>query len=237
IKYRKECEQVENDTALSAKGICFAYKKGLPDVFFSLDYKAEKGKINAIVGANGSGKTTLLKCLCGVLKCYGGKIKANGKASYMPQNVQTLFVCDTVRDEVHDEKLLMRFGLDGLAERNPFDLSGGEAQRLALAKIMSVDCDIMLLDEPTKSVDAPFSIEFAKMLKVLTEKGKTIIIVTHDLEFAGRYADNTAFLFNGKIVANSSAREFFSSLSTYTTSISRLTGGKAVSIDDIEVMQ
>lgn len=176
---------------------------------FSLDYQAEKGKINAIVGANGSGKTTLLKCLCGVLKCYSGKIKASGRTAYMPQNVQTLFVCDTVREEVNDEKLLTQFGLDGLVQRNPFDLSGGEAQRLALAKIMSVDCDIMLFDEPTKSVDAPFSIEFAGMLKALTEKGKTVIVVTHDLEFAGRYADNTAFLFNGKIIANSPAREFF----------------------------
>ena len=237
ITYRKECVQVKNDTSLTAKGICFAYKKGLPDVFLSLDYQAEKGKINAIVGANGSGKTTLLKCLCGVLKCYSGKIKASGRTAYMPQNVHTLFVCDTVREEVNDAKLLTQFGLDRLVQRNPFDLSGGEAQRLALAKIMSVDCDIMLLDEPTKSVDAPFRIEFAGMLKALTEKGKTIIVVTHDLEFAGRYADNTAFLFNGKIIANSPAREFFSSLSTYTTSISRLTGGKAVSVDDIEVEQ
>ena len=227
----------KNDNATDVKGICFTYKKGLPDVFYGLDYKAEQGKINAIVGANGSGKTTLLKCIGSVLKCYGGKIKSKGKTAYMPQSVQTLFVKDTVFEEIGNGELLSRFGLSGLSDRNPFDLSGGEAQRLALAKIMSVNADILLLDEPTKSVDAPFAAEFAKMLQALAGEGKTIILATHDLEFAGRYADNAAFLFGGKIAANASAREFFSMLEAYTTSISRLTKGKAVSVDDIEVAQ
>ena len=227
----------KNGDAISVKGICFTYKKGLPDVFYGLDYKAEQGKINAIVGANGSGKTTLLKCIGGVLKCYGGKIKSNGKTAYMPQNVQTLFVKDAVFEEIENDELLSRFGLTHLADRNPFDLSGGEAQRLALAKIISVNADILLLDEPTKSVDASFSADFAGMLRELANEGKTIILATHDLEFAGRYADNAAFLFGGKIAANADAHEFFSMLETYTTSISRLTKGKAVSIDDIEVAQ
>lgn len=77
--------------ALSARGLAFAYKKGAEDVLFGLDYTAEKGCINAVVGANGSGKTTLLKCLCKILKPYGGKIKMQGRAVYMPQNVQALF--------------------------------------------------------------------------------------------------------------------------------------------------
>ena len=227
----------KNNDAITVKGIYFTYKRGLPDIFRGLDYKAEQGKINAIVGANGSGKTTLLKCIGGVLKCYGGKIKASGKTAYMPQNVQTLFVKDTVREEIANETLLSRFGLERLADRNPFDLSGGEAQRLALAKIVSVNADILLLDEPTKSVDAPFAAEFAGILRALANDGKTVIIVTHDLEFAGRYADNAAFLFDGRIAANAPAHDFFALLETYTTSISRLTKGRAVSIDDIEVAQ
>ena len=227
----------KNEAATTVKGICFTYKKGLPDVFYGLDYKAEQGKINAIVGANGCGKTTLLKCIGGVLKCYGGKIKSNGKTAYLPQNVQTLFVKDTVFEEIGNGELLSRFGLERLAQRNPFDLSGGEAQRLALAKIISVGADILLLDEPTKSVDAPFAAEFAGMLRELTNEGKTVILATHDLEFAGRYADNAAFLFGGKIAASAPARAFFSMLETYTTSVSRLTKGRAVSVDDIEVAQ
>lgn len=239
--YELICKEKEiagkNDNTITVKGICFTYKKGFPDVFYGLDYRAEQGKINAIVGANGSGKTTLLKCIGGVLKCYGGKIKAKGKTAYMPQNVQTLFVKDTVFEEIENEELLIRFGLTNLADRNPFDLSGGEAQRLAFAKILSVNADILLLDEPTKSVDAPFAAQFAEMLRELTNDGKTVIITTHDLEFAGRYADNAAFLFDGKIAASAGSREFFSMLETYTTSISRLTKGKAVSVDDIEVAQ
>lgn len=237
IIYKDREPTHKNDNAISVKGICFTYKKGLPDVFYGLDYKAEQGKINAIVGANGSGKTTLLKCIGGVLKCYGGRIKSKGKTAYMPQNVQTLFVKDTVLEEIGNGELLGRFGLTELADRNPFDLSGGEAQRLALAKIMSVGADILLLDEPTKSVDAPFAAEFAEMLRELTNEGKTVILSTHDLEFAGRYADNAAFLFGGRIAANANGREFFSMLETYTTSISRLTKGKAISVDDIEVKQ
>ena len=237
LVYKNRETKGEADKAIAVKGICFTYKKGLPDVFFGLDYKARQGKINAIVGVNGCGKTTFLKCLAGVLKCYGGKIRAKGKTAYMPQNVYTLFVKDTVADEIENEELLERFGLSRLANRNPFDLSGGEAQRLALAKIMSVGADILLLDEPTKSVDAPFAIEFAKMLRELTNEGKTIIFATHDLEFAGRFADYAAFLFGGRIAASAPVNEFFSMLETYTTSISRLTKGRAVSVDDIEVAQ
>lgn len=237
LKYREKVEREKSGAALTAKGLCFTYKRGLQDVFFKLDYCAEQGKINAIIGANGCGKTTLLKCLCGVLKCYGGKIKLNGKAAYMPQNVQTLFLKDTVLQEIDDMELLKEFGLEALSQKNPFDLSGGEAQRLALAKIMAANCDILLLDEPTKSVDAPFAACFAKMLRKITDKGKTVIMVTHDLEFAARYADNAAFLFNGRIAASDSAKEIFSSLDIYTTSIAKLTKGRAVSAEEIEVAQ
>lgn len=235
IKIKDESEYTGTEAALTAKNISFAYKKGLPDVFFQLDYRAEKGRIHAVVGANGCGKTTLLKCLSGVLKCYSGRIKAKGKTSYMPQNVQTLFMYDTVSDEVNSDELLRTLRLDRFSARNPFDLSGGEAQRLALAKMLSTGADILLLDEPTKSVDAAFKNEFALMLKSLCRQGKTVIFVTHDLEFAGRYADRVSFLFDGRIIADAPRREFFSGLDIYTTALSRLTGGKAVSVDDTEV--
>ena len=233
--YKDFIPRKNNGESVCVKGICFTYKKGAPDVFFGLDYTAERGKINAIVGANGSGKTTLLKCIASILKYYGGKIKSDGKTAYMPQNVQTLFLEETVAEEIGGADLPESLRLEQLADRNPFDLSGGEAQRLALAKLISVDADILLLDEPTKSVDAPFCAELAEILRGLTDGGKTVIIATHDLEFAARYADNCAFLFNGRIAASAPCREFFSTLRIYTTSISKLTEGKAVCIDDIEV--
>lgn len=235
LKYKKREPLKRNAPSLVVKGLCFTYKKGSSDVFFKLDYKAEAGKINAIVGANGCGKTTLLKCLAKILKPYSGKIKADGKVSYLPQNVKTLFLCDTVAEEVNSFEMLEKFNLQKLTDRNPFDLSGGEAQRLALAKIISLDSDILLLDEPTKSVDSYFAEEIAAILKELAKTGKTIVIVTHDLEFAARYADNVSFLFNGQIVASAPTGEFFSVLNNYTSTISKLTDGKAVSIDEIEV--
>lgn len=235
IKEKSAEPYVKGEKSLVAKNISFAYKKGLKDVFFSLDYSAEKGKINTIIGANGSGKTTLLKCLSNVLKCYSGKIKAKGKTAYLPQNVQTLFLKDTVLEEVPDKNILKKFDLDKYEEQSPFDLSGGEAQRLALAKVISLNADIILLDEPTKSIDVVFKNDFANMLKELAKSGKTIIIVTHDLEFAGKYSDVVSFLFDGKIIASAPRREFFSSLDVYTTSLSRLTNGRAVSLSDVEV--
>lgn len=235
IKEKNITPYVKSEKTLVAKDISFAYKKGLKDVFFSLDYSAEKGRINAIVGANGSGKTTLLKCFSKILNCYSGKIKTKGKTAYLPQNVETLFLKDTVLEEVENIDILKKFNLEKLAEQSPFDLSGGEAQRLALAKVISLDADIILLDEPTKSVDVVFKKEFSGMLKELANNGKTIIIVTHDLEFAGKYADLVSFLFDGKIIASSPRREFFSSLDIYTTSLSRLTNGRVVSLDDVEV--
>lgn len=237
LRYKACVPSCKMDASLVVKGLCFTYERKLPDVFYKLDYEAEHGKINAVIGANGSGKTTLLKCLCGVLKSYGGKIKTKGKAAYMPQNVHTLFLKDTVFQEIGDMKLLERFNLEKLAQKNPFDLSGGEAQRLALAKMMTVQCDVLLLDEPTKSVDAPFAACFAEMLRTLADEGKTIVFATHDLEFAARYADNAAFLFNGKIAASAPVKEVFSALDIYTTSIAKLTGGKAVSAKEIEVAE
>lgn len=224
------------ETVLAVKNLCFAYKKGERDILRSLSFSAYKGKINMILGANSSGKTTLLKVLSGVLRHYSGRIKAKGKVCYMPQNVKTMFLKDTVFEELSsDETLLKSFSLDELRNRNPFDLSGGEEQRLALAKTVQTGADIFLLDEPIKSVDACFKDELAVMLRELCAMGKTIIIVTHDLEFAGRYADYVSFLFDGEIIAFNDRKRFFSGLDIYTTALSRLTGGQAVSIDDIKV--
>lgn len=228
-----ECENGEN--AVTVKKLAFAYKRNAPDVLFGADYKAQAGKINVIVGANGCGKTTLLKCLGGVLRPYGGKIKKSGKTAYLPQNVYTLFLSDTVGEEIQNDEILRRFSLERLKNRNPFDLSGGEAQRLALAKIEQTGADIFLLDEPTKGTDAVFRRQLAEILHSWCGQGKTIILSTHDLEFAGRYADNAAFLFNGHIVSSAPRRRFFSALDIYTTALSALTDGRMVCVDDAEV--
>lgn len=226
----------KEDKVLTAKNLYFAYKKGQKDVLFSLNFNAYNGKINCIVGSNGSGKTTLLKVLSGVLKCYSGKIKARGRVCYMPQNIKSMFLKDTVLEELDaDERLMKSFQLEKLKNRNPFDLSGGEEQRLAIAKIVKTGADIILLDEPSKSMDACFKLQLADMLKGLCSQGKTIIMVTHDLAFAGRFADYVSFLFDGNITVTEERRSFFSRLNMYTTSLSRLTNGRAVGLDDLKV--
>lgn len=235
-KSEKE-EKEKCSAALTVKGLAFTYKKKAPDVLFDLNYTAFEGKLNVIVGANSSGKTTLLKCISKILKPYSGKIKAAGKTAYMPQNVNSLFLEETVFDEAPNDVLLNKLGLSELKTANPFDLSSGEAQRLALAKMLMCGVDILLLDEPTKSIDASFKKELASILKELCSQGKTVVAVTHDLEFAGRYADYCAFLFDGKITALQERKSFFSSLSMYTTALSRLTSGRIVSADDAEVME
>ncbi|MCD7872174.1 MAG: energy-coupling factor ABC transporter ATP-binding protein [Clostridiales bacterium] len=234
LKAKEIQTKSESKISLCAKRLAFTYKKNMPDVLYDLNYTAYYGCINIIIGANGSGKTTLLKCLSKILKPYSGKVRCNGKIAYMPQNVQAMFLEDKVMLEVQNKSLLEKFGLSSLENCNPFDLSGGEAQKLALAKITDCGADVILLDEPTKSIDAAFKSDFAEMLRDMCRKGKTIVAVTHDLEFAGRYADYAAFLFNGEIIAQSGAKEFFSSLKIYTTALSRLTQGKIISVDDAE---
>ncbi len=235
VKEKAVSDYIQTPAAVKVKNLAFTYKKKSPDVLFGVDYKAQSGRINVIVGANGSGKTTLLKCISGILHPYGGRITKKGKTAYLPQNVYSLFLCDTVSGEVNSDEILRRYALEELKERNPFDLSGGEAQRLALAKIEQTGADILVLDEPTKGTDAVFRACLADILHAWCLAGKTVILATHDLEFAGRYADNAAFLFNGYIVSSAPRRQFFSALDIYTTSLSALTGGRIVSVDDAEV--
>lgn len=237
VKEKPAEKYINTPAEVTVKYLAFAYRKNAPDVLFGLNYKAQIGKINVIIGSNGCGKTTLLKCIAGILRPYGGRIKKIGKTAYMPQNVYSLFLSDTVGGEVNSDEILCRYSLEELKERNPFDLSGGEAQRLALAKIEQTGADIFVLDEPTKGMDAVFKSQLSNIMSGWCEKGKTVILATHDLEFAGRYADNAAFLFNGAIVSSAPRRQFFSALDIYTTSLSALTNGRIVSVDDAEVEQ
>lgn len=229
-------ENEKTDIAIKVKDICFAYEKG-NDILFNLSMNIQKGKINAIVGANGSGKTTLLKVISGVKKHYRGKIKANVKVAMLCQNPFDLFTKDKCEDEVQFGELTKFLDIDDIKEQHPYDLSGGQAGRLALAKVLQAGADIILLDEPTKALDSALKIKFAKLLKQLCDEGKTIVIVSHDVEFVGEYADVVSFVSNGDIVATANRQEFFSSLSFYTTAIARMTNGiekNIVSLTDLE---
>ena len=239
------------ETVLCIKDLWFRYEKGLPDVLKGVTVNISKGEHYAILGANGAGKSTLLSVIANIFKAYRGSIKVfeNRKISYLPQNPKLLFTKKTVYDDLdemlskndteRDKKLKTVIGLcmlSSLLNRHPYDLSGGEQQRAALAKVLLTKPDILLLDEPTKGIDEHFKEEFAKILKSLQNSGVTVITVSHDIEFCAKYATRCAMFFDGTIVSESSPESFFAGKNFYTTAAARISRGiieNAVSEDDI----
>lgn len=228
-------DTMQNNTreyAAVLSDICFRYEKNLPDVINNLSVKIQKGEFLCIMGGNGVGKTTLLSIICGILTPYCGKINVNGKLAFLPQNPQILFAKNTVIEElttdfniadgINIDEILKICRLENLKNYHPFDLSGGEQQRLAFAKILLCNPDILLLDEPTKGFDQAFKDDFADILQNLRQKGITVIAVTHDVEFAARHASQCALFFDGRIICKCSPRVFFCSNNFYTTSANRM---------------
>lgn len=212
----------ENTPILTVKELCVSYGRRC-DVLRSVTLSVYRGEVYALLGGNGSGKTTLLKAVFGIEKPLSGRIRRCEKAAYLPQNPCEILGADTVREEVPDETQLEKFGLTELSERNPLDLSGGERQRLALAKLLSGSPELLLLDEPTKGMDALAKAEFAELLRGST--GTAVLLVTHDAEFAAKCADRCGLLFNGEVVSEGEPAAFFGENYFYTTPLCRLAKG------------
>lgn len=248
----EETDSPKGSKLIDLKNLWFRYEKNSPDILKGTELTINKGEILSVLGGNGAGKTTLLSVLTGLARPYRGKIYINGKPAVikdprkfglalLPQDPQTLFVRETVRSELEEmlsdsgysdcEKqarisyVSNLCGLNGLLERHPYDLSGGEQQKAALAKILLTEPEILLLDEPTKGLDCAFRHRLALILRKLTENGTTVILVSHDLEFCSVYSDRCAMLFGGRIVSRETPKRFFSENGIYTTSISRMTKG------------
>ena len=217
--------------------VWFRYEKDTPDILKSVSLKAYPGQLYCILGGNGTGKSTTLSVLSGIRKPYRGKrICRAKKVAALPQNPQMLLVKKTVREEllsvfpgkklpeVADKigEMVTICRLEGLLDRHPFDLSGGEQQRTALAKVLLQDPEVLLLDEPTKGVDNDFKITFAQILKELTARGVCIIMVSHDVEFCARYANRCGLFFDGGIVTQDAPQPFFAGKSFYTTAANRM---------------
>ncbi len=237
---------------IEIRELWFRYEKNSPDILKGVDLTINEGEILSVLGGNGAGKTTLLSVMTGLRRQYRGKIYINGKAAvikdprrtgiaFLPQDPQTLFVCESVRSELEEMLSDSSFseeekqgkisyvsgicGLNGLLDRHPYDLSGGEQQKAALAKILLTEPKILLLDEPTKGLDCAFKHKLALILRRLTENGTTIILVSHDLEFCCEHSDRCAMLFCGRIISCVPPAKFFSENGIYTTSVSRMTKG------------
>ncbi|MBP1557448.1 MAG: ATP-binding cassette domain-containing protein [Oscillospiraceae bacterium] len=242
----------DGDTAINAKNLWFRYEKELPDILKGFSLTLKKGEFYALLGGNGTGKSTMLKVLSKLLTAHRGEIDINGRLALLPQDPQTLFVKKTVREDLREmlrgcklsqaeqqEKvatIAKICGLTELLERHPYDISGGEQQRCALAKVLLTSPDIILLDEPTKGLDAGFKAEFAAILKNLTAQGVTILMVSHDIEFCAEYAHRCGLFFDGSIVTEAAPRDFFSGNSFYTTAANRMARHllpRAITVSDI----
>lgn len=232
--------------ALQCKNLWQRYEKNSPDILKGCDLGIRKGECYGLLGSNGGGKSTLLRVICGLCKPYMGTVSLFGKKqkaykngslfremlAFLPQEPVTMFVKESVRedllqsgDKVTVENVSQRMGIEHLLDRHPWDLSGGEIQKCAFAKILLADPKIIVLDECTKGMDSFAKKALGDILLDLKDEGRTILLVTHDLEFAAQYCDRCGLLFDGKIVAEDNAVEFFSHNRFYTTAAAKLTRG------------
>lgn len=242
----------ESDTVLSAEGLRFRYEKDGADVVRDFSLSLHKGEFLALLGGNGTGKSTCLKLLAGLLQPLDGTVQRDRKAILLPQDPKLLFVKKTVREDLQEvlkrecvsedermeklKKAAVFCGLEELLDRHPYDLSGGEQQRAALAKVLLFEPEILLLDEPTKGLDADFKQELGEMLEALLREGKTVLMVSHDVEFCAGYAHTCALFFDGAVVSQGEPRTFFSGNRFYTTAAARIGGDRipgAVTAEDV----
>ena len=254
------------EPALEVSGAWFRYEKDSADVLRDLNLTVRQGEIFALLGGNGSGKTTTLSVLSGLERPYRGTVRVlekrlkeykNGSLyrktlSLLPQNPQTVFMEDTVRGDylqmlkamdtpkeqqaVLAEAMAEKLGIGPLMDRNPMDLSGGEQQKCALGKLLLTEPRLLLMDEPTKGLDADFKERLAALLSRLRAEGRTIVLVTHDVEFAAAVADRCALFFDGEIISDGTPNAFFSGNHFYTTAASRIARGlfpNAVRCDEV----
>ncbi len=233
-----------SETALFVDRLCFGYQKD-QRVLEDFTMRVPKGTLYAVVGGNGSGKSTALKAIMGICKPRRGKVKAAGKIRFLAQNPKSLFTELTAAEELmamllpenggaglkeadrtqRVGEMLSYLELTAQREQNPMDLSGGQQQRLALGKLLLTEPDILLLDEPTKGLDGAFKEKLAELLKDLCSKGKTVVLVSHDMEFCARYADQCSLLFDGQLISEGETREFFAENVFYTTAAQRMSQG------------
>ena len=238
-------ENLTNEApALRVKEAWFRYEKESPDILQGMDLSVPAGILYAIVGGNGAGKSTALKAISGICRLYRGSVEILGKnikkyksgelfrncVAMLPQDPKSLFVKKTVREELtemnNDSSAIAEIAelcqISHLMDSHPYDLSGGEQQRTALAKVLLTNPKLLLLDEPTKGLDNFFKVQFADILCKLKKQGITIVMVSHDVEFCAEYADLVSMFFDGQILTSDIPHRFFGQNSFYTTAANRM---------------
>ena len=234
----------------------FTYFEDRKDILCDLSAEFDAGEITILTGSSGCGKSTLLSLIAGAGIPYRGRIRIEKgkKVGLLPQDPKLLFTASTVRGELGIEKnsngavaqdktgqssryrIAELCGLTKLLERHPYDLSGGEQQRLGLARVLIGMPDVILMDEPTKGMDAEFKQTFAEILRKLQMQGCTIVIVSHDIEFCAQTADQVCLIFDGETAVVNGVTEYFTGNEFYTTAAARIARGvvdHAVTVEDV----
>lgn len=200
----------------------FRYDRESPWVLRNLDLHVAEGRIHALVGGNGCGKSTLLAIAAGSSRLQRGRVRtACERRVLLPQDPRALFAAETALDELMEwsgqlgygegevRQLLEELGLAAQERVHPYDLSGGQQQLLAIGKLLLAKPDVLLLDEPTKGLDARARSKFAQVLLDLQAQGKTILMASHDLDFVQQVADTVSMMFDGEIASTEPVTAFF----------------------------
>lgn len=248
---------------IELKNVSFKYNKNDDYILNDLSLTIKQGEVFSIVGGNGVGKSTLLNIIAGNIKPLSGKIIIDSKKItdykknelyknnivFLPQNPDDLFICDNVYDElkemnrinVNDDfperlnNVIEDLQLSHLLNKHPYDLSGGEKQKVAIGKILLLNPKIILLDEVSKGLDGENKQKLIKLIKSLQNKQITIVLVTHDLEFSSLVSNRCGILFNGDLMSVSNTTDFYSTNNFYTTAVSRMTKviyNKIITVED-----
>ncbi len=250
IPKEKESTGASGKDAISFEHVYFRYETAQKDLLSDLSITVRKGEIYALLGGNGAGKSTCISLMSGIEQPYMGNVKIEGKRidtyqkgtlyrnllGVVPQNPQELFSKETVQEELEEicelqkeatlenmQHIISEMELENNLTKHPYDLSGGEQQRLAIAKILLLHPQILILDEPTKGMDAHYKKKFGEFLLQFKRQGGTIFLVSHDIEFCAQYSDSCGMLFDGTLIAQAPPVTFFQETYWYTSATVRMT--------------
>lgn len=203
--------------------VFFAYSRDARPVLRDANLRVKQGSIHAVLGGNGSGKSTMLQLIANVHRPQHGKLRNTllDSQALLPQNPKTLFVCDTVAEELAEweqrcrytpaetAEMIEKYGLSTQVNQHPYDLSGGQQQKLAFAKLMLTKPQLLMLDEPTKGLDGATRLDIAHTLRRYCDDGGSVILSTHDLAFVQAVADTVSLVFDGEIACTVPCADFF----------------------------